>query len=593
MDVISPQALVFAILLLTVALFLWGRWRYDVVAVAALLLVTVTGLVPAGEAFSGFGHPAVVTVAAVLILSRGLMNSGLVDGIAALLGGIGRRPSVQVAVLTGITACFSAFMNNVGAIAVMLPVAVRISRKSGRPPYYILMPVAFGSLLGGLVTMIGTPPNIIVALARAKNGGEPFGLFDFSPVGLGVAAAGLAFVALVGWRLIPERKGRASAEDLFNIEGYVTEVRITKGSPLAGGRLRDLRKFKDLEVNVLGIGRGKKQIAAPSAGETLEEGDILVVEADSDDLAALLKAARLELAEDKELGKDVLGAGAASLQEAVVTANSPLVGNTALGLDLRRRRGINLLAVARRGARLKGRLALIRFEPGDVLLTSGPRDILQEAFQRLGCIPLVRKNTGFGQPRRVVLAGGIFAGGIALAALGVLPVPTALVSAAAAMVFANLIPVRELYDSVDWSVIVLLGAMIPVGRALETTGGAAAVGHLILRLTGDMPPAVSLGVLMLGTMWISDVINNAATAVLMAPVAITLAAALGVSPDPFLMAVAVGASCAFLTPIGHQSNTLVMGPGGYRFGDYWRMGLPLDIIVILAAVPLILRRWPL
>lgn len=254
---------------------------------------------------------------------------------------------------------------------------------------------------------------------------------------------------------------------------------------------------------------------------------------------------------------------------------------------------MNLLAVARRGARLKGRLALIRFQPGDVLLTSGPRDTLQETFQRLGCIPLVRKNTGFGQPRRVVLAGAIFAAGIALAALGVLPIQVALIAAAVAMVFANLIPVRELYDSVDWSVIVLLGAMIPVGRALETSGGAAAVVSALLRFTKDMPPAFSLVVLLIMTMIVSDVINNAATAVLMAPVAITMASSLGVSADPFLMAVAVGASCAFLTPIGHQSNTLVMGPGGYRFGDYWRMGLPLEILIVLTAVPLILRRWPL
>ena len=589
----TAQVVIFATLALTFALFLWGRWRYDVVAVIALLVVTVAGLVPPGEAFAGFGHPAVITVAAVLILSRGLMNSGLIDGITGLLGRIGRRPSVQVAALTGITACFSMFMNNVGAIAVMLPVAVQISRKSGRPPFYLLMPVAFGSLLGGLVTMIGTPPNIIIAMARAANGGEPFGMFDFSPVGLGVAAAGVAFVALIGWRLIPERKGRASADELFLIEDYVTEVRIKKGSPLAGGRLSDLRKFKDLSINVLGIGRGKKQIVSPPAGEVLEEGDILVVKADSDDLAAFLKAARLELAEDKKLGKDVLGAEEAGLQEAVVTASSPLVGNTALGLDLRRRRGMNLLAVARRGARLKGRLAFIRFEPGDVLLTSGFRDTLQESFQRLGCIPLVRKNTGFGQPRRVVLAGAIFAAGIALAALGVLPIQVALIAAAVVMVFADLIPVRELYDSVDWSVIVLLGAMIPVGRALETSGGAAAVVSALLRFTGDMPPAFSMVVLLIMTMIVSDVINNAATAVLMAPVAIAMAASLGVSADPFLMAVAVGASCAFLTPIGHQSNTLVMGPGGYRFGDYWRMGLPLDIIVVLTAVPLILRRWPL
>lgn len=588
----SQQIIIFATLILTFALFLWGRWRYDVVAVIALLIVAFTGLVPAGEAFAGFGHPAVITVAAVLILSRGLMNAGLIDGVTSLLFKVGRRPPVQVAVLTAITACFSMFMNNVGAIAVMLPVAVQISRRSGRSPFYLLMPVAFGSLLGGLVTMIGTPPNIIIAMARARNGGEPFGMFDFSPVGLGVAVAGVAFVSLIGWRLVPERKGRASQEEIFHIEDYLTEVRIVKGSPLAGARLGDLRKIKDVEVNVLGIGRGRKRIVSPSAREVLEEGDILVVEADSDDLESFLRAGRLELAEDKELGKEILGSEEIGLQEAVVLANSPLVGNTALGLDMRKRYGLNLLAVARRGARLKGRLAVLRFQAGDIMLLSGPQGTIRESFQRLGCIPLVRRIAGFGQPRRVIMGGAIFLAGITAAAAGVLPVQVALIAAALAMVFSNLIPVRELYDSIDWSVIVLLGAMIPVGRALETSGGAAAVGQLVLRFTGDMPPAVSLVILFVATMLISDVINNAATAVLMAPIAITMANSLGVSADPFLMAVAVSASCAFLTPIGHQSNTLVMGPAGYKFGDYWRMGLPLEILIVLTAVPLILWRWP-
>ena len=590
---IYQQVVIFATLALTLVLFLWGRWRYDVVAVIALLIVTFTGLVPAGEAFAGFGHPAVITVAAVLILSRGLMNSGLIDGITNLLSRLGRSTSTQVAALTGITAFFSMFMNNVGAIAVMLPVAVEISRKNGTSPSCLLMPIAFGSLLGGLVTMIGTPPNIIIAMARAETGRPAFGMFDFSPVGFGVAAAGVAFVSLVGWRLIPQRKGQASQEEIFHVEDYLTEVRITPDSPLAGARLSDLRKIGDIEVNVLGIGRGKRKIVAPRAGETLEEGDILVVEADSDSLESFLRTARLELAEDKKLGRDILGSEEMALNEAVVMANSPLVGNTAFGFNLRRRYGLNLLAVARKGSRLKGRLAVVPFRTGDILLLSGPRGTFVETYQRLGCIPLVRRNIGFGRPRHVMLGGAIFLAGIAAAAVGLLPVQTALISAAVAMVFVNLIPVRQLYDSVNWSVIVLLGAMIPVGRALETTGGAEAVGHLILRLTGHMPAAVSLVVLLVGTMWISDVINNAATAVLMAPIAKTMAVELGVCPDPFLMAVAVGASCAFLTPIGHQSNTLVMGPAGYRFGDYWRMGLPLDIIVIVTAVPLILWRWPL
>jgi len=590
---ITQQIVIFGVLVLTFALFVWGRLRYDVVAVLALLVVTLAGIVPAGEAFMGFGHPAVITVAAVLILSRGLMNSGLIDGITNLFVKVGRRPMAQVAALAGITACFSMFMNNVGALAVMLPVAVQISRKSGRSPYYLLMPIAFGSLLGGLVTMIGTPPNIIIAMARAKSGGEPFAMFDFAPVGLGVAAAGLFFISLVGWRLIPVRKGRTSTEELFHVEDYLTEVRVTKDSPLAGERLSAIKKLKDVQVNVIGIGRGKRKIVAPSPREILEEGDVLVVEADSDDLEKFLRASKIELAEEKKLGKDILGSEDMELHEAVVMSDSPLIGNTAFGLNLRRRHDLNLLAVARRGVRLKGRLAVLRFQAGDILLFSGPREALQETLQRLGCLPLFRKSPGFGKPQRVFLGAAFFSSGIAAATLGVLSAPVALMAAAAAMVLAGLVSVREIYDSVDWPVIVLLGAMIPVGRALETSGGVESIVGLIVRFTGDMPPSASLVILLVGTMFLSDVINNAATAVLMAPVAVTLASSLGVSADPFLMTVAVGASCAFLTPVGHQSNTLVMGPAGYRFGDYWRLGLPLEIIIVLTSVPLILRRWPL
>ncbi|MBN2198741.1 MAG: SLC13 family permease [Candidatus Aminicenantes bacterium] len=590
---IVQQIVIFSVLVLTFALFVWGRLRYDVVAVLALLVVTLAGLVPAREAFLGFGHPAVITVAAVLILSRGLMNSGLIDGITSLFLKVGRNPTAQVAALAGITACFSMFMNNVGALAVMLPVAVQISRKSGRSPYYLLMPIAFGSLLGGLMTMIGTPPNIIIAMARAKSGAEPFAMFDFAPVGVGAAAAGLFFISVVGWRLIPVRKGRTATEELFRIEDYLTEIRVTKDSPLAGERLSAIKKLKDVQVNVVGIGRGKRKIAAPSPREVLEAGDILVVEADSDDLEKFLRASKFELAEEKKLGKDILGSEDIGLHEAVLMSDSPLIGNTALGLNLRRRHDLNLLAVARKGVRLKGRLAVLRFQAGDILLFSGPREAFQESFQRLGCLPLFRKNIGFGKPQRVFLGAAIFSFGIAAAALGVLPVPVALMAAAAAMVLAGLVSVREIYDSVDWPVIVLLGAMIPVGRALETSGGVESIVGLIVRFTGDMPPSASLVILLVGTMFLSDVINNAATAVLMAPVAISLATSLGVSADPFLMAVAVGASCAFLTPVGHQSNTLVMGPAGYRFGDYWRLGLPLEIIIVLASVPLILRHWPL
>jgi di/tricarboxylate transporter len=534
----------------------------------------------------------VITVVAVLILGRGLTNSGLVDELAHQLSKVGEKPWVQVASLTSVVAFLSAFINNVGAIAIILPVAVQIARKSGKSPFYLLMPIAFGSLLGGLTTMIGTPPNIIIALARAKTGSPPFGMFDFTPVGLGVAIAGVVFISVLGWRLVPERKGQASREELFHIEDYLTEVRVSKGSPLVGSRLSALARFKDVEVNVIGIARGKRRIIAPSAHEFLDEGDILVIEADSEDLKSFIRAARLELAEDKKLGDDILKSEEMGLSEAVIAGNSMMVGKTAISLNLRQKYGFNLLAVARKGRRLKSRLASLRFQNGDILLFSGAMESVHETLKQLGCIPLAQREFGVRQPQKALVGAAVFLGAVGVAALGVLPIQVALVLAVVLMVFAGLISVRELYESVDWSVIVLLGALIPVGMALETSGGAQTIAHRFLVMTHGMAPVVPLVGILIWTTLLSNIINNAATAVLMAPIAISVATSLGVSPDPFLMGVAVGASCAFLTPIGHQSNTLVMGPAGYRFGDYWRMGFPLQILVVLVAVPLILWIWP-
>ncbi|MBN1277324.1 MAG: SLC13 family permease [Deltaproteobacteria bacterium] len=579
-------------LVFSLVLFIWGKWRYDIVAVMALLIVTITGLVPGRDAFSGFGHPAVVTVAAVLIITRGLMNSGVIDLITNQLFKIGNNMAIQIAFLTLSVGVLSAFMNNVGALAIMLPVAIQMARKNGHPPSLFLMPVAFGSLLGGLTTMMGTPPNIIIALARAEYGSEPFRIFDYTPVGAVVAVAGILFISLAGWRLLPRRKGQASMEEVFDIEDYITEVLISKNSTIAGNRIWELSKFKDLEINIIGIARGKKIIPQPASSEVLQEGDVLIIEADSDDIKGFVDAAKLELAGDRELVKDILGSKDMIMAEAVVMLDSSLVGKTAYSLNLRRKYGLNLLAVARKGSRIKQRIASIRFKSGDVLLLSGLYESISETISEMGCIPLASRNLRIGQPKKIVQGTAIFISAIVLAALGFIPVQTALVSAAAVMVLTNLISIREVYENVDWSVIILLGAMIPVGQALETTGAAETIVMQLLRISGQMPPLASLVIILVGTMFLSDIINNAAATVLVAPIAVKVALTLGVSPDPFLMSVALGASCAFLTPIGHQSNTLVMGPGGYRFGDYWRLGLPLEIIILIVGVPVICLVWP-
>jgi di/tricarboxylate transporter len=587
------QIIVFAVLALVLVLFIWGKWRYDLIALFALLVVTITGLIPAADAFAGFGHPAVITVAAVLVVSRALFNSGMVDYIVRFLSRAGDNPVVQLTVLVlAVTAC-SGFMNNIGALALFMPVAIRMARKNEVSPSLFLMPLAFGSLLGGLITQVGTPPNIIISIFREETAAAvPFRMFDFAPVGAGVALAGVLFIILIGWRLIPRRKGQLSREELFQIEDYITEVLVPKKSALTGKRLRDLENSTDGDIIVVSHVRDGQKFAAPSPYRTFKEGDALIIKANTEDLQELLDTTGLKLEESHKTSEEILSSDEIALMEATITKNSVMEGRTARTLNLRSRYGVNLLGLARQGGRLRNKPDSIKFRVGDVLLLQGPTEILQDVLPALGLLPLVERGLKVGQPRRVFLGIIIFASAIVLAALGLLPIQVAFTAAALVMVIAGFLSLREIYESVDWPVIVLLGAMIPVSQALEKTGGAQMIAGSILNVAGGAAPWITLTLVLVGTMFLSDLVNNAAAAVLMAPIAISIAVGMGVSTDPFLMSVAIGASCAFLTPIGHQSNTLVMGPGGYKFGDYWRMGLPLEVIIVLVAIPLIMLVWP-
>ena len=595
MNLTFDQSVVFAILAGTLVLFVWGRWRYDLVALAALVLVFVAGLIPAEEVFLGFGHPAVVTVAAVLVLSRGLLNAGVVDVLSRHLGRVGTRPLAQVATLTGIVILCSGFMNNVGALALLMPVAIWMSRQSGRSSSLLLMPLAFGSLLGGLITLIGTPPNIIIAMYRAETGLPAFGMFDFAPVGAVTAAIGLVFIALIGWRLTPRRDGQSAPEELFEIEDYISEVIVPEEARLVGQTIYHLTSAmeKESEATVVGLIRGERHIAAPSWYEVIQAGDILMVEAAPEDLKTLIDEQGLSLAECKGDCKATLGSDDIRLMEAVITSDSPLPGKTATSMHLRRNFGVNLLAIARRGRRLERRLGQTEFVVGDILLLQGSDESLQSMLKTFKCLPLAERGLRIGQPRKVALGLAIFVAAMVLSALNVLPVQIAFTAAAVLMIVVELVPLGDIYESIDWPVIVLLGAMFPLGHALESTGGAQLIAEQLLLLSAHLSPMATLAVIMGGTMLLSNVVNNAAAAVLMAPIAITLARGMEISVDPLLMSVAVGASCAFLTPVGHQSNALVMAPGGYRFGDYWRLGLPMSFLVIIIAIPLIYYFWPM
>ncbi len=586
------QWIIFGTLALTLVLFVTGRWRYDVVALLALLIVTLAGLIPVDQAFSGFSNAAVVTVAAVLVLSRGLQNSGLVDVIGQQLARLKGGVTIQLAALTGITMVLSAFMNNVGALALLMPVTLRLAAKKDISPSVFLMPIAFASLLGGMSTLIGTPPNIIAASFRESTGAPPFAMFDFTPVGLGVAVAGLLFIVLAGWRLIPIRRSQSNLGGLFEIEKYTTEVRVPEDSRLIGKRLSEVGAVAKAEMTVVGLVRDGERRLAPSPLIKFRTGDILIVSADTTNLETLVNDARLQLVGSEKIVRADLESDEVTLLEAVIAPNSLMVGGTAFSLNLRRQHGVNLLAISRQGARLRTRLDRIRFRVGDVLLLQSHADTAKDLLATLGCLPLAQRDLRIGQQRRLILSLIIFGTALLTSALGWAPVQIAFVAAVVAMVIAKLLTLREAYDSVDWPIIILLGAMIPVGMALETTGGAQLVAESLLTIGDGVGPLVMLVVALVMTMFLSDLVNNAAAVVLMAPIGIRIADGLDVSVDPFLMAIAIGASCAFLTPIGHQSNTLVMGPGGYRFGDYWRMGLLLEVIVVVVAIPLILLAWP-
>jgi len=590
----ADQTIVFVVLAATLVMFVWGRWRYDLVAILALLALLSTGVLPFEQAFDGFSHPAVITVAAVLVLSRALQNAGLVDVVVRVLTPLKGKMALQLVAQTVIVALLSAFMNNVGALALMLPVALRQAYRDGYAPAIALMPLAFGSLLGGLTTLIGTPPNIIVSTFRARELGEPYGMFAFTPVGAVVALAGIAFVTLVGWRLIPQdRRGSVDPEHVFDVADYVTEVRVAADSALVGKALGEVESLvDDEEIMVIGVVRDDARRLAPRGYERIQAGDVLVVEGETSGIKALLAASDLTLEEDKAISRADLRNDEVTVQEVIVAPGSSIEGRSPRAVRLRTRYRVNLLAVARHGKRIERRLADVRFQIGDVLLLQGPSERIGELTRDHRLLPLAERDLGVLKPQRLLLTGSLMAGAIAAVMTGLAPAHVAFVAAAAALVLIGVLGRDEPYRAIDWPVIVLLAALIPVGTALELTGGTALLADGVLALTGDLGPVWVLVTLMIATMLLTDVVNNNATAVLMAPLAIDLAQRLDVALDPLLMAVAIGASCAFLTPIGHQSNTLVLKPGGYRFGDYWRLGLPLDVVIVLVTVPMILLVWP-
>ncbi|MDZ7644588.1 MAG: SLC13 family permease [Woeseiaceae bacterium] len=588
----TDQIVLFSLLLLVFGFLIWGRWRYDLVAFVALLAAILTGLVPTHEAFSGFGHPATVIIALVLIVSRGLSNSGAVELLARHVVDSSRRLAAHVGIMSSLAAVLSALMNNVAALALLMPVDMQASRKAGRSPGLSLMPLSFASILGGMITLIGTPPNIVIAEFRNDALGAPFRMFDFAPVGIACAAVGVADVTLVGWRLLP--KGRRSGDtgkELFELADYIAELKVQDSSPVIGKRVRDLDDLADeSSIEIVGLTRQGKRAPGFARIEEVQAGDILVVEGSPERIDDALGPLGLEYIGTE---KGQLAEGNLTLQEAVVPETSPLNGRSASSFRLLYRYGVALVGVSRHGKRFREKVRSLTIGPGDVLLLLGPEEGMADTTLRLGLLPLKDRGQRVLQRNKAWLAVGLFAAAIALASVGIVYLPIALGCVVALYAILDIVPLREVYESIEWPVIVLLGCMIPIGGALQSTGGTSLIANGIIDIASGVSPALVMALLFVVTMTLSDVMNNTATAVIAAPVAIEMADRLGVNHDPFLMAVAVSASAAFLTPIGHKNNTLIMGPGGYSFGDYWRMGLPLELLIIAVGVPMILWVWPL
>ncbi len=588
----TQQIILFSLLLVLFVFLIWGRWRYDLVALLALVVATLTGVVPRDEAFAGFGHPATVIIALVLVVSRALINSGVIELLARFVVDTSRKVSAHVSIMSGLAAVLSAFMNNVAALALLMPLDMQAASKAGRSPALTLMPLSFASILGGMITLIGTPPNIVIAEYRHDALGESFRMFDFAPVGIVCAAIGVAYVTLIGWRLLPaERKSAASRGQAFDIADYIAELKVPDGSPVIGKRVRELDELATRsEVDILGLIRRGQRLPGFARMEEIRAGDVLVVEAHPENITEAQGAMGLEYV---GTGTSSLGEDELQLNEVVVPDSSRLVGRSARSVRLLYRYGVALVGVSRGGKRFRDHIRKLPLQAGDVLLILGAEERLVDATKRLNLLLLADRGQRVIQRDKAWLAVGIFAAAVLAASVGVVYLPVALALVAALMVLLNIVPLRELYDSIEWPVIVLLGSMIPIGSALQTTGGTALIADALIGVSAGFSPVVVLALLIVVTMTLSDVMNNTATAVIAAPIGVEVATRLGVNPDPFLMGVAVAASCAFLTPIGHKNNTLIMGPGGYRFGDYWRMGLPLEILIIVVSIPMILWVWPL
>jgi di/tricarboxylate transporter len=590
----SDLMVFFLLFAVTIGFLVWGRVRHDLVAAASLLLAVILGVVPPHEAFRGFSNEAVFIVALALIASRALENSGALASLGRFIGSKPRPLAAQIALISGLGAALSSVMNNVAALALLMPIDIEASRNAKRPPGLTLMPLAYATILGGIVTLIGTPPNIVISAIREQRIGAGYSLFDFTPVGLIVAAAGLAFVATVGWRLVPRREDQAKA--LVESNSFRAQLRVPATSNLLGiTGVEFEEQARNVDAIFLGAIRARKFFGTAARSMAIEANDILVVEGSTDAIAALIKSGSLHQADGGGAGNgtDAGAVGAAHIVEAVLRADAPIIGSTPRSLALRNRYDITLLGVARRGIIRRSKLGDQPLEAGNILLLSGGGAQRNEVLTPLGLIAINKTPSGAFKPRDAAIVAGVFIAAIAVASSGLLPFTLALLGAVIVYAGLGIVPASEIYTKIEWPIVIMLACLLPLGTAFDSLGGARLVADGLVALAPSSSPLVVLVILMTLTTLMCAVLNNVAVALIFGPVAIDVAQGVQAAPDSFLMGVVIAASCAFLSPIGHKNNLLIMGPGGFQFGDYWRLGAPLTVVVFAVAVPALLHYWPL
>lgn len=586
------QAEAFGLIGTAVVLFIWGRFRYDLVALAVLFAGVVLGVVPAKKAFEGFSNEITVIIGAALVVSAAVARSGVVERVMRPILPHLRTTQLQVPVLVVSTTLLSMMTKNVGALAIMMPVALQLSRRTGSPISHLLMPMSFGALLGGTVTLIGTSPNIIVSEVRAETFGRPFQLFDFAPVGLTLAALGAVFLSFA-YRLLPtDRKGVGGFEAALDANTYVTEAKVPHAIEPKRRTVAALQKLGEA-VRVKAILRRGERRSEPADHEEIRPGDVVLLEGEQKSLDQVVSRGKLELAQsDAPVQTEEPTEEVRSL-EAVINAGSILIGRSAKRLDLQQQFGVKLLAVSRADGRVTERLRNLRLQEGDVLVLQAGEKSLPEMLRVLGCLPLAERPLHLGGARGSLIPIAILAVAMGLVAFQVLPVSIAFLGAAIFMVAAGSLPMREAYAALDGHVLILIAALVPVSEAVRASGGTELIASAVTPFLSQVPPIAALALLTVTAMVTAPFLHNVPTVLVLGPIAASLAKHLHLNPDPFLMGVAVGAACDFLTPIGHQCNTLVMGPGGYRFADYPRLGAPLSVMVLVVGTLMIAWWWKL